>query len=55
MNRIKIVGNTQVGSDSIEHLIGVEFPVHSIHADEVIVIHEGSKMPLCQEEYEFID
>lgn len=55
MNRIKIVNNTQVGSDSVEHLIGEEFLVHSMDGDEVIVIHEGGQMPLCKEEYEFID
>lgn len=55
MNRIKIINNTQVGSDSVEHLKGMEFPVHSMNENELIVIHEGSKMPLGHDEYEFID
>lgn len=54
MNKIRIVNNTQIGTDSIEHLIGKEFWVESESEDELIVIHEGGMLPLGHDEYEYI-
>lgn len=59
--KIRITDNIQVGSDSIEHLIGKEFFVHSINGyelineNELIVIHERGWLPLGHDEYVFID
>lgn len=51
--KVKVISNTQVGSDSIEHWIGKEFEAKIVD-NEMCVVYEGGLYPLVEEEYEKI-
>jgi len=57
--RIKIVKNTQTGSDSIESLVGQEFDVYEKFKETwqdgiVDILHDGHVLEVAPEEYEVI-